>query len=135
MKKIIFTTLVLSLNCALAENSRSPAVLDGACNLDIPTTITVMVNGQEVVEDRVIDDVLKDQCAEIRKCMNSADEDSMEDLKNLESVACNNVLKPVSIKTPGQVTPDKNINASRQPKPNGATGVITKPATSPVSRR
>ncbi len=120
MKKIILFTFVISFN-SFAENSRKPAVLDGTCNLNIPTTITTIVNGKEIVTDRSIEDVLKDQCIEVKKCMYSADDLEMDDLKSLEAVACNNNMSAVTTKTPGPVVENKNFDGKRKAK------IITEP--------
>lgn len=115
MNKLVLFTFILSCS-AFAENSRSPAVLDGSCNLNIPTTYKVMVNGKEVEKEKDTMEVLKEQCKEVRKCMNSAEEEEMEELKSLEAVACNNTLNAVTTKTPGPVI-DKNFDGKRKAKP------------------
>lgn len=113
---------------SFAENSRSPAVLDGSCNLNIPTTYTVLENGKEVVKEKAIEDVQKEQCKEVRKCMNSAMEEEMDELKSLEAVACNNTLTAVTTKTPGPVV-DKNFDGKRKAKPNPLTDTVAPAAT------
>jgi len=118
MKKLILLTFILSFN-SYAENSRSPAVLDGSCNLNIPLTVKTIVDGKEVVKDREIKDILSEQCKEVRKCMNSAGDDEIDDLKSLEAVACNNSLNAVTTKTPGAVIEDKNFDGSRSAKNKG----------------
>lgn len=114
MKKLILITLLISFNTH-AENSRSPAVLDGSCNLDIPTTITTVIDGKHVVTEKPIAQVQKEQCSEVRKCMNSALDGEMEELKSLEAVACNNTLNAVTTKTPGNII-DKNYDGKRKAK-------------------
>lgn len=114
MKKIILLTFILSLNVH-AENSRSPAVLDGTCNTDVPTTTTAVVNGKEVITERAVADILKDQCKAVKKCMYSANEEDMDELKSLEAVACNNNMSAVTTKTPGAVI-DKNFDGKRKAK-------------------
>lgn len=130
MKVLLLLPFIFSLS-AFAEPSRSPAVLDGSCNLNIPTSMKIMVNGKESVIDRPIEDVLKDQCKEVKKCMNSAEDDEMEELKSLEAVACNNTLNAVTTKTPG-VRVDKNFDGKRKAKPITEPEIISpgeKPAT------
>ena len=121
-KKLFIFTFLFSFNTS-AENSRSPAVLDGSCNLDIETTYKVMVRGKEVTREKKIEDVQKEQCIVVRKCMYSAMEDEMEELKSLEAVACNNKLTAVTTKTPGAVI-DKNFDGKRKPKPNPLTDTV-----------
>lgn len=132
MKSFLIFTFILSFN-AFAENSRSPAVLDGSCNLDIATTYKVIEAGKEVVKEKSIEEVQKEQCKEVRKCMFSAMEEEMEELKSLEAVACNNTLTAVTTRTPGIVI-DKNFDGKRKAKPNPLTDTVPpaaneKPAT------
>lgn len=87
----------------MAENSRSPAVLDNSCNLDIPTG------------DKSPEQVQKDLCKEVRKCMASAEEEEMPELKSLEEVACSSKLTAINTKTPTLVA-DKNFDGKRKPK-------------------
>ncbi len=115
MKVLLLLPFIFSLS-AFAENSRSPAVLDGSCNLNIPTTMKIVVNGKENIIERPIEDVLKDQCKEVKKCMNSAEEEEMEELKSLEAVACKNTLNAVTTKTPSMPV-DKNFDGKRKAKP------------------
>ena len=131
-KKLLIFTFIITFN-SFAENSRSPAVLDGSCNLDIATTYSVMEAGKEVTKDKSIEEVQKEQCLVVRKCMFSADEDEMDELKSLEAVACSNTLRAVTTKTPGVVI-DKNFNGKRKAKPNPLTDTVhplanDKPAT------
>lgn len=121
-KKLFIFTFIVSFN-SFAENSRSPAVLDGSCNLDIATTYKVMVKGIEVTKEKSIEEVQKEQCLVVRKCMYSAMEDEMDELKSLEAVACNNTLKAVTTKTPGAVI-DKNFDGKRKAKPNPLTDTV-----------
>ena len=114
MKKLILFTLLLSIK-AYAENSRSPAVLDGTCNTNVPTTITTIVNGKEQTTERELADILSDQCREVKKCMFSANEEDMDELKSLEAVACNNNMNAVTTKTPGAEV-DKNFDGKRKAK-------------------
>lgn len=116
---------MISFN-SFAENSRSPAVLDGSCNLNIPTTFSVLINGKSVVKEKSIEQVQKEQCQEVKKCMNSAMEEEMEELKSLEAVACSNTLTAVTTKTPGPVI-DKNFDGKRNAKP-----VEEAPTTAPI---
>jgi hypothetical protein len=132
MKSFLIFTFILSFN-AFAENSRSPAVLDGSCNLDIATTYKVIEAGKEVVKEKSIEEVQKEQCKEVRKCMFSAMEEEMEELKSLEAIACNNTLTAVTTRTPGIVI-DKNFDGKRKAKPNPLTDTVPpaaneKPAT------
>lgn len=108
---------------SFAENSRSPAVLDGSCNLDIATTYKVMEGGIEVVKEKSIEDVQKEQCKEVKKCMFSAMEEEMDELKSLEAVACSNTLTAVTTKTPGAIV-DKNFDGKRKAKPNPLTDTV-----------
>lgn len=134
IKSLLIFTFMFSFN-SFAENSRSPAVLDGSCNLDIATTFTVMENGKEVVKEKSIEDVQKEQCKEVKKCMFSAMEEEMDELKSLEAVACNNVLNAVTTKTPGAII-DKNFDGKRKAKPNPLTDTVPpmaeKPSTTTV---
>lgn len=127
MKSFLIFTFILSFN-AFAENSRSPAVLDGSCNLDITTTYKVIEAGKEVVKEKTIEEVQKEQCKEVRKCMFSAMEEEMEELKSLEAVACNNTLTAVTTRTPGVVV-DKNFDGKRKAKPNPLTDTVPPMAT------
>lgn len=113
---------MFSLN-SFAENSRSPAVLDGSCNLDIVTTFKVMERGVEVIKEKTIEEVQKEQCKEVKKCMFSAMEEEMDELKSLEAVACSNTLTAVTTKTPGAVV-DKNFDGKRKAKPNPLTDTV-----------
>lgn len=108
---------------SFAENSRSPAVLDGSCNLDIATTFKVLENGIEVVKEKTIEEVQKEQCKEVKKCMFSAMEEEMDELKSLEAVACSNTLTAITTKTPGVVV-DKNFDGKRKAKPNPLTDTV-----------
>ena len=114
MKIFILFTFIIS-GSSYAENSRSPAVLDGTCNTDVPTTISAMIDGKEVVSERSVSDILKDQCKAVKKCMYSADEKDMDELKSLEAVVCNNNMNAVTTKTPGIVV-EKNFDGKRKAK-------------------
>ena len=103
------------VNSAVAENSRSPAVLDPNCNLDIPTTQTVIIDGKSVVIEKSPEQVQKEQCKEIRECIASADDEDLAELKSLEDVACNANLKAVNTRTPSVVV-DKNFDGKRKAK-------------------
>ena len=131
-KKLFIFTFIITFS-SYAENSRSPAVLDGSCNLDIATTYKVIVAGKEVTKDKSIEEVQKEQCSVVRKCMFSAEEDEMDELKSLEAVACSNTIQAVTTKTPGPVI-DKNFDGKRKAKPNPLTDTVPpivndKPAT------
>ncbi len=134
MKKFILITLLISFHTH-AENSRSPAVLDGSCNLDIATTVTTVVDGKQVVKEKPIAQVQKEQCIEVRKCMNSALDGEMEELKSLEAVACSNTLNPVTTKTPGNII-DKNYDGKRKAKAESEPESVTptKPETKATVR-
>lgn len=122
IKNLLIFTFMISFN-SFAENSRSPAVLDGSCNLDIATTFRVMENGKEVVKEKTIEEVQKEQCKEVKKCMFSAMEEEMEELKSLEAVACSNTLTAITTKTPGAIV-DKNFDGTRKAKPNPLTDTV-----------
>lgn len=127
IKSLLIFSFIFSFN-SLAENSRSPAVLDGSCNLDIATTYKVIEAGKEVIREKAIEEVQKEQCKEVRKCMFSAMEEEMEELKSLEAVACNNTLTAVTTKTPGAVI-DNNFDGKRKAKPNPLTDIVPPVAT------
>ncbi|MBC7712742.1 MAG: hypothetical protein H7177_05360 [Rhizobacter sp.] len=132
MKNILLLTFIISIS-AHAENSRSPAVLDGTCNTDVPTTVTTVVNGKEVVTDRAVADILKDQCKAVKKCMYSANEEDMDELKSLEAVACNNNMNAVTTKTPGAVI-DKNYDGKRKAKFDSRDQQpVTQPSVTPTA--
>jgi hypothetical protein len=115
MKKLTLLITFIIATSTFAENSRSPAVLDGTCNTDVPTSVTTIVNGKEISTERAVSDILKDQCKAVKKCMFSANEEDMDELKSLEAVACNNNMNAVTTKTPGS-TIDKNFNGRRKAK-------------------
>ena len=125
MKKLLITTLFLTFNTH-AEISRSPAVLDGSCNLDIATTVTTVVDGKHVVKEKPIEQVQKEQCVQVKKCMNSAVDEEMEELKSLAAVACSNTLAAVNTKTPGNIV-DKNYDGKRKAKPGPKVEIISLP--------
>lgn len=122
IKNLLVFTFMISFN-SFAENSRSPAVLDGSCNLDIATTFKMMENGKEVIKEKTIEEVQKEQCKEVKKCMFSAMEEEMEELKSLEAVACSNTLTAITTKTPGAIV-DKNFDGTRKAKPNPLTDTV-----------
>ncbi len=115
MKATLLLFILFFTFSSQAENSRSPAVLDGVCNTSVATTLSVMVDGAEVVTERAVADILKDQCKAVKKCMFSANEEDMDELKSLEAVACNNNMNAVTTKTPGPVV-DKNFDGKRKAK-------------------
>ena len=121
-KKLFIFTFIVSFN-SFAENSRSPAVLDGSCNLDIATTYKIVIEGKEVTKEKSIEEVQKEQCLVVKKCMFSAMEEEMDELKSLEAVACSNTLRAVTTKTPGAVI-DKNFDGKRKAKPNPLTDTV-----------
>lgn len=114
MNKAILILFIFSF-AASAENFRAPAVLDNSCNLDIPTQVVTMVNGKEVITEKTAEQVQKEQCKEIRKCMASAEDEEMPELKSLEDVACNAKLTAVNTRTPA-IVPDKNFDGKRKAK-------------------
>ena len=114
MKKIYTFIFTVLLSNAYAENSRSPAVLPG-CNLPVSITYEKLINGKVKIFEKSVEEVQKEQCREVKNCMNSADDEDMPDLKRLESVACNNNLKPVTTKVPGNLI-DKNFDGKREAK-------------------
>lgn len=118
-KGLLILTFIFSFK-SFAENSRSPAVLDGSCNLNIGTTYTVIEAGKEIVKEKGIKEIQEEQCKEVRKCMFSAMEEEMDELKSLEAVVCSNTLTPVTTKTPSADV-DKNFNGKRKAKPNPLT--------------
>jgi hypothetical protein len=122
IKNLLIFTFMFSFN-SFAENSRSPAVLDGSCNLDIATSYKVMERGVEVVKEKTIEEVQKEQCKEVQKCMFSAMEEEMDELKSLEAVACSNTLTAITTKTPGAII-DKNFDGKRKAKPNPLTDTV-----------
>jgi len=132
MNKAILILFTFSF-AASAENFRAPAVLDNSCNLDIPTQVVTMVNGKEVITEKTAEQVQKEQCKEIRKCMASAEDEEMPELKSLEDVACNAKLTAVNTRTPA-IVPDKNFDGKRKAKeviaddsaPAGAPSATTK---------
>ena len=100
----------------MAENSRSPAVLDGSCDLNISTTTTEIIKGRSVEIEKPISQAQKELCLEVRKCMNSAEEEKMPSLKNLEAVACSNtMMKSVTIKNPASIL-EPGFNGRRDAK-------------------
>lgn len=115
MKNLItcsFFFLSLSVH---AEPSRKPAVLDSSCNLDIPTHITTISNGEEIVIEKTAAHVQKEQCSAIRKCMASAEEEELAELKSLADVACSAKLATINTRTPA-IAPDKNFDGKRKAK-------------------
>lgn len=107
-----FTTIFSSQ----AENFRAPAVLDGSCNLNIPTTITFYENGSEVVKEKDLEVLFKEQCQEVRKCMNSADDEEMLELKRLEEVACHHELKAITTSVPAIKKDTQGFDGKRTAK-------------------
>jgi hypothetical protein len=114
MNKSILLLFILSFSVR-AENFRAPAVLDNSCNLNIPTQLVSIVNGKEVITEKEASQVQKEQCKEIRKCMASAEDEEMQELKSLEGVACNAKLTAVNTRTPA-IVPDKNFDGNRTAK-------------------
>ena len=99
-----------------AGTSRAPAVLDGSCDLTVSPRI------------KEIKAVLKEQCRKVRKCMNSADDTDMIELKNMEAISCNNNLKAITISPPaGKISSD--FDGRREAKPNAETDTIVRPPT------
>lgn len=129
MKNLLISSFFFLSFSVLAEPSRKPAVLDSSCNLDIPTHITTIVNGEEIVIEKTAAHVQKEQCLAIRKCMASAQEEELAELKSLEDVACSAKLTSVNTRTPA-IAADKNFDGKRKAKE-----IITEDAPSiiPVS--
>lgn len=132
MKNLLIFTFIISLN-ASAENFRAPAVLDGSCNLSIPTTKMTKENGKEVLIEKSAEELQKEQCTEVRKCMNSAPDEDMPALKNLEAVACNNSMKAITIKTPSGAV-DTTFDGKRKAKPLDDTKVAPEAPVNGVSK-
>jgi hypothetical protein len=126
MRKLLTLTFIIFSFNAFAENSRSPAVLPG-CNLPVSITYSIIVDGKIVMREKPVEQVQKEQCIEARNCMNSADEEDMKDLKDLEAAACNNIIRPVMTKVPGNVI-DKNFDGKREAKVNQDQNPISLPA-------
>ena len=107
--------MILSFN-VFAENaiSRTPGFTP-KCNLPVSLTYIEVENGVSVVREKSIQQVQKEQCKEARICMESAEEEDMKDLKNLEAAACSNILKSVTTKVPGNII-DKNFDGKREAK-------------------
>ena len=115
MKKLLVLTFLFSFS-ALAENSRAPAVI-GPCDLNIPTTFSIVVDGKVIIKEKPIAQVQKELCKEAKKCMASADDSEMPELKKIEAIACNNSLPTsVTTNTPSVVV-DKNFDGQRDSKP------------------
>lgn len=115
MKLVLATTLLYS-TLAWSSNFRAPAVLDGTCDLNIPLTEEKIVNGKPTQVDRDVKEILKEQCARVRQCMFSAEEDDMPALKKLETVACEHEYKAISIDTPRIKRSLEEYNGGRVPK-------------------
>ncbi|MBY0413961.1 MAG: hypothetical protein K2Q18_07340 [Bdellovibrionales bacterium] len=145
MKTAIALTFMLSLNLSAQEvfqvrlpvtkRGRAPAVMDGTCNVDQLTTKTVIINGQSVVQKRPIEEIKKKElCEEVKKCMYSADEDKMPELRALEDLSCNTEVTEVTPKVPSQAAEPGNDGA-RKPKATTTSGETppkeTTPATAP----
>lgn len=133
MKKFLTLLIfILSIN-GHAENSRSPAVLDGTCNTNVETTFIKIVDGKEISLERPVADILKDQCMAVKKCMFSSNDEDMDELKSLEAVACNNNMNAVTTKTPGTVI-EKNFDGKRKAKfdPSEKTVEVIKQTTTPI---
>lgn len=135
MKTLSFLILFLAPLLATAENSRAPAVLDPVCDLNIPTTMTIVQDGKSVEVDKSPEQVLKEQCKEIKECIASADDEDLPELKSLEEVACNAKLTAVNTRTP-TIEADKHFDGKRKakeledkdlPKVIPASTIITKP--------
>lgn len=133
MKKLTALLFIVFTLSAHAENWRAPAVMPG-CNLPVSITYEKTINGKVKIFEKSVEDVQKEQCREVKNCMNSADDEDMPDLKKLEAVACNNNLKPVTTKVPGNPI-DKNFDGKREAKtsdermPSAVAPVNTKTGT------
>ncbi len=106
MKSLLLLTLTLfqTTDHLRAENFRSPAVLDGTCQLEI--NLANFKNAEEAQ---------KAHCKAVRQCMNSAPDEQMAMLKNLEAAACSNTLKVAAPKTP-TLERDENFDGTRAPR-------------------
>jgi hypothetical protein len=128
MKKFL-TLLFISISFgATAENWRKPAVLPG-CNLPENTTYQELVNGKMVVKNKTAGQVQKELCLEARNCMNTATDDEMVDLKNLEAAACSNVIKAVTTKVPSTKIVN-DFNGKREAKNNPEREIASPTTTS-----
>lgn len=114
MKIVLITTLLYS--SFAWSNSRSPAVLDGTCDLNIPLTEEKVVNEKTIQVERDVKEILKDQCDRVRQCMFSAEEEDMPELKKLEVVACQHEYKAISIDIPRMKKAVEEYNGARVPK-------------------
>ena len=88
MKKLTLLTFLLSFTIQ-AENYRAPAVLDGTCQLK--TERKSFKSDEEFQIAR---------CKAVRQCMNSAEEEDMPNLKNLEAAECSYTLKVLPPQVP-----------------------------------
>ncbi len=116
MKKVFFIFTFISIN-AFAEPRRAPAVLDTSCNFDIPTTISVMINGQKVEQEKSVELVQKELCKAVRDCMGSAPDERMAELKGREEAACSNKITALTTRVPAVVN-DEGFDGSRNAKPD-----------------
>lgn len=116
MKKFLALLFIVTSSSVIAENYRKPAVLPG-CNLPDNTTYEALVNGKTVVKNKTIEQVQKELCIEARNCMNTASDEEMVDLKNLEAAACSNVIKAVTTKVPSTKIVN-DFNGKREAKNN-----------------
>lgn len=115
MKTFIILNL-LFLSTVQATNFRAPAVLDGSCHLDVPTTRIEVVNGKEKIIEIPVLEVLADQCKRVKNCMNSAEEEEMEELKRLKKFACDQEYKAIDIDVPKIKKIVEEFNGNRSPK-------------------
>ncbi len=134
MEKSLFLIILLFSISALAEVGRSPAVLSGSCNLDIPTMVEIEVKGKKIKKDRSIQEVQEEQCQEVKKCLNSAGEDEVDDLKKLEEVACKNVIATITTQVPATVV-DKNYDGKRDEKSPAELDKTIKPLEKSATAR
>jgi len=116
MKKILFIFTFISLN-TFAENSRAPAVLDTSCNLDVASSITVMIDGKKVVKEKSVEVFQKELCKAVRDCMGSAPDEMMEELRGREIAACSNSIKAITTKVPA-VKSETSFDGKRNAKPD-----------------
>ncbi len=104
MKKLFLLTFLFNLS-AQAENFRAPAVLDGTCQLKVD--LSKFKNAEEAQLAH---------CKAVRQCMNSAPEEQMPMLKNLEAAACSNTLKVIAPQVPA-LPKEPSYDGKRGAKP------------------
>jgi hypothetical protein len=103
---LFLNLLYLIHSVSYAGNSRSPAVLDSSCDLNIPST------------NKPLMEIHLEQCKRVHQCMNSATDEEMPDLKKLETLVCKGDFLPVTTTVPSIQTnkAELNINTRQQKK-------------------